>query len=99
MQKMHVFRGIWAYFEDLAIPGKGMSAVRPRERRDRCREVCCGPQDRPRGILGCPFLMAATVVGGRRPGGHHRSDGQPIKMKRQPQRPAQILAHEQKTYF
>ena len=72
-----------------------MHGVRPCERRDRCYEVCCGPPDRPRGILGCPFLMAAAVVGGRRPGGHHRSDGQPIKMERQPQRPAQSLAHEE----
>ena len=82
------------------IPGEDMHVVQPRERRDRCREDCCGPPDRPRGILGCPFLMAAAVVGGRRPGGHHRSDGQPIKMERQPQRPARSeptlrVAHEE----
>ena len=75
-----------------------MHVVQPRERRDRCREACCGPPDRPRGILGCPFLMAAAVVGGRRPGGHHRSDGQPIKMERLPQRPAQSLAHEENVF-
>ena len=47
-----------------------MHVVQPRERRDQCREACCGPPDRPRGILGCPFclMVAAVMVGGRPPG-------------------------------
>ena len=85
------------------IPGEDMHVAQPRERRDRCREACCGPPDRPRGILGRPFcLMMVAAPGGRPParppGGHHRSDGQPIKMERQPQRPTQSLAHEENIF-
>ena len=73
-----------------SIPGKGMSTVRPRERRDRCREFCCGPQDRPRGILGCPFLMAAVLMWWAGGPGHHRSDVQPIKMDRSHERSVRV---------